>query len=59
MRAADFIEGQQPLAPKTPAQQRLKALKQQTKATQQLVKQERARQALQKAQQQMTDARTP
>jgi hypothetical protein len=59
MRAEEFIDEQQPPAPKTPAQQRLQALKQQTKATQLQVKQERARQALQKAQQQMTDARTP
>ena len=58
MRAAEFIGEQQPLAPKTPAQQRLQALKQQTTAAQRLVKQERARQAMQKALQKMHDART-
>ena len=58
MRAAEFIGEQQPRAPKTPAQQRLLALKQQTKATQRQVKQEQARQAMQKALQKMNDART-
>lgn len=58
MRAAEFIGEQQPRAPKTPAQQRLQALKQQTTAAQRLVKQERASQAMQKALQKMHDART-
>jgi hypothetical protein len=58
MRAAEFIDEQQPRAPKTPAQQRLQALKQQTTAAKRQVKQERARQAVQKALQKMNDART-
>jgi hypothetical protein len=58
MRAEEFIDEQQPPAPKTPAQQRLQALKQQAKAAQQQVKQEQARQAMQKALQKMNDART-
>ena len=58
MRATEFIDEQQPAASKTPAQQRLLALKQQTKATQRQVKQEKARQAMQKALQKMNDART-
>ena len=58
MRATEFIDEQQSAASKTPAQQRLLALKQQTKATQRQVKQEQARQAMQKALQKMNDART-
>ena len=58
MRATEFIDEQQPAASKTPAQQRLLALKQQTKATQRQVKQEQARKAMQKALQKMNDART-
>ena len=58
MRAAEFIDEQQPPAPKTSAQQRLQALKQQTTAAKRQVKQEQARQAMQKALQKMNDART-
>ena len=58
MRAAEIIDEQQPRAPKTPAQQRLQALKQQTTAAKRQVKQEQARQAMQKALQKMNDART-
>lgn len=59
MRSSEFIDEQQPSAPKTPAQQRLQALKQQMKNTQTQLKRERAQQAIRKAQQQMNDALKP
>ena len=59
MRSSEFIDEQQPQSPKTPAQMRVLALKQQMKNTQAQLKRERAQQAMRKAQQQMTDALKP
>lgn len=59
MRCSEFIDEQQPSAPKTPDQMRVQALKQQMKNTQAKLKRERAQQAVHKAQQQMSDALKP
>jgi hypothetical protein len=59
VRAAEFIDEQQPVAAKSPSQQRLEALRQQIKMTQAQVKRERAQKSLRKAQQQLSDALKP
>ena len=59
MRAAEFIDEQQPVAPVSPSQQRLEALRHQIKMTQAQVKRERAQKSLRKAQQQLSDALKP
>ena len=59
MRAAEFIDEQQPVAPVSPSQQRLEALRLQIKMTQAQVKRERAQKSLRKAQQQLSDALKP
>lgn len=59
MRAAEFIDEQQLVAPKSPSQQRLEALRQQIKMTQAQVKRERAQKSVRKAQQQLSAASKP